>query len=414
MALGSPTGFLTPGYTELIEEQLYLGAVSLGDLNVDGHLDAAFATGDVVFGNGDGTFTPGGRFDYGHASAVRIAEFTSDGMPDILAAKASGGVWALANDRGDVNQPPAVDAGPDVSVEYSTTQGEGCSFRIGADAIDPDAHALTYEWRRDGTLIGTDTTLWVCGREVQSGSYVYSVTVRDARGGITSDSMNVTILPTKEIVLWTSHNATSQGNWSVVADATAAGGATARDANLGAPKVTPSRANPTSYLALRFIADPTQTYKLWVRLKADGNSYANDSIWVQFTGATDVSGNPRYRFGSTDGLGVNLEECSGCRVSGWGWEDDGWGAANRNGVRLRFPGGPDGGEQYLLIQTREERRIGRSDCALSGEVSDRGTGGGEERHDHSRANRFLVLMERVVPLRMCRHSAMTTLSSLMR
>jgi hypothetical protein len=38
-------------------------------------------------------------------------------------------------------------------------------------------------------------------------------------------------------------------------------------------------------------------------------------------------------------------------VSGWGWEDDGWGAAGRNGVTLRFP---DGGRQDILIQTRED------------------------------------------------------------
>ena len=38
-------------------------------------------------------------------------------------------------------------------------------------------------------------------------------------------------------------------------------------------------------------------------------------------------------------------------MSGWGWEDDGWGAFNKNGVLLRFP---DGGPQTLWIQTRED------------------------------------------------------------
>jgi len=41
----------------------------------------------------------------------------------------------------------------------------------------------------------------------------------------------------------------------------------------------------------------------------------------------------------------------GCGISGWGWEDDGWGAVNRNGVLLRFP---DGGGQRLRIQIRED------------------------------------------------------------
>ena len=48
---------------------------------------------------------------------------------------------------------------------------------------------------------------------------------------------------------------------------------------------------------------------------------------------------------------MNLEECSGCGESGWGWEDDGWGAVNRNGVTLRFP---DGGGQSIVIQQRED------------------------------------------------------------
>jgi hypothetical protein len=48
---------------------------------------------------------------------------------------------------------------------------------------------------------------------------------------------------------------------------------------------------------------------------------------------------------------VNLEECNGCGVSGWGWEDDSWGAQNRNGMLLRFP---EGGGQVVRIQVRED------------------------------------------------------------
>jgi hypothetical protein len=72
---------------------------------------------------------------------------------------------------------------------------------------------------------------------------------------------------------------------------------------------------------------------------------------VQFSGATDVAGAARYRIGTSSGLAVNLEECANCGISGWGWEDDGWGAVNTNGVRLRFP---HGGVQILQIQTRED------------------------------------------------------------
>ena len=50
------------------------------------------------------------------------------------------------------------------------------------------------------------------------------------------------------------------------------------------------------------------------------------------------------------GLTVSLEECLNCGVSGWGWEDDGYGTLNKNGVLLRFDPGP----QTIVIQTRED------------------------------------------------------------
>jgi hypothetical protein len=141
------------------------------------------------------------------------------------------------------------------------------------------------------------------------------------------------------------------GAWQLVADPTAAAGYRAWHPNHGALKQVEPLANPTDYFDLAFLADPTQTYKLWIRLKAEGDNWANDSVFVQFTGAKDVAGHAIYEIGTASALAVNLEECSNCGVSGWGWEDDGWGAANRNGTTLRFPGG---GPQTIRIQTRED------------------------------------------------------------
>jgi len=121
--------------------------------------------------------------------------------------------------------------------------------------------------------------------------------------------------------------------------------------NANAPKVTVPLAQPPSYAEVPFIADPTKTYKLWVRLKSQNNAAGNDSIWLQFSGAATASGQASYRIGTTGALPVNLEECSGCGLSNWGWEDDGWGAVNRNGTLLRFP---SGGAQRLRIQVRED------------------------------------------------------------
>jgi hypothetical protein len=74
-------------------------------------------------------------------------------------------------------------------------------------------------------------------------------------------------------------------------------------------------------------------------------------VWVQFSGAAGSAGTPAYGIGTAAALPVNLEECSGCGLSGWGWEDDGWGAVDQHGTTLRFPAG---GRQRLRIQTRED------------------------------------------------------------
>ena len=80
--------------------------------------------------------------------------------------------------------------------------------------------------------------------------------------------------------------------------------------------------------------DPTLTYKLWLRLKAEANNWANDSVFVQFDVGVDASGTPVYQIGSTSALSVNLEECVNCGVSGWSWRDD---ASGAKGTRQRRP-----------------------------------------------------------------------------
>jgi hypothetical protein len=188
------------------------------------------------------------------------------------------------------------------------------------------------------------------------GTYPFLLTVRDGRGGVVTRTVTLTILPGKEVVVYAvdltgDDDVWHTGSWTQVSDPSGAGGFRAFDPDRGAPKGTAPAAGPASAIRIKFTPDPTQTYKLWVRLKAERNAWSNDSVWVQFSGSTDSSGRAVYRMGTTSGLAVNLEECSGCGESGWGWEDDGWGAVNRNGVTLRFP---DGGRQEILIQTRED------------------------------------------------------------
>ena len=319
----------------------------LGDLNDDGQVDAAFQSGDVMFGNRDGTSfsaaastTVSGRF--------AVAEFTGDGLPDIIASAASG-IVVLANTRSHTNHAPTVSAGPDATLPFSATQGEDCAS-ITAAAADVDSHALTFDWRRDGTFVSDRPSVTLCG--LVPGSYLFTVTVRDGRGGVATDSVRSRSRRSRRSSCgprWP-----GPGDWSLVEDATAAGGLRAFDPNLGAPKVTAPPAPPASYLALRFFADPTQTYKLWIRLKAVANSWANDSVWVQFSGATDVAGVQKFQIDTTSGLAVNLEECSGCGVSGGAGKTTA--GARRTPMACCFGSAdtPDRRSASILIQTRED------------------------------------------------------------
>ena len=189
---------------------------------------------------------------------------------------------------------------------------------------------------------------------MEPGQHEIFVEVSDGRGGTATGSIVITILPEKEIVLHVGDagwDTTAHGNWQIVGDQSAAGGKALHDLNAGMPKVTAPSATPANYVDVGFAADSTQTYKLWVRLKADADSWSNDSIWLQFTNAVDSAGRS-IAPGAASGIEVNLEECSGCGVAGWGWRDEAWGQRDVVGVlTVRFT---QSGWQHVRIQTRED------------------------------------------------------------
>jgi hypothetical protein len=322
--------------------------IDIGDFDADGHLDVLTTEGEVLLGRGDGTFElalfdPG---DPGFTMRARFADYDGDGLLDIVTGSLDFISIGL-NQRKDTNLPPTVQA-DDETAQYEA-QGEENSY-LSASGSDPDLHQLTYEWRtEDGTLVGRTTVFhpWF----MPSGQHKLTVTAYDGRGGQASDTMIYTVLPYKEIVVHAVNAWPLGGAWRLEQDPSAADGRRVRHPNAGAPKLDAALASPVNYVEFLFPADPTQTYKLWIRGKADGNSWANDSVHIQFSDAVDVNGNPVAPMGSTSALVFNLEECSGCGVSGWGWEDDGWGARDRPGILVRFP---TGGRQRIRLQTRED------------------------------------------------------------
>jgi hypothetical protein len=152
-----------------------------------------------------------------------------------------------------------------------------------------------------------------------------------------------------DVILRPGSGATVSGAWAVVSDASAAGGKAVRDLDTGAPKLTEALAQPANYFEQTFTADAGVPYRLWIRGRAQNNYWGNDSVFVQFDGTME-GGAAAYRIGSTSALRVNLEDCSGCGLAGWGWQDTGWGAGVL-GPEVVFA---TTGSQRIRMQTRED------------------------------------------------------------
>jgi hypothetical protein len=67
-------------------------------------------------------------------------------------------------------------------------------------------------------------------------------------------------------------------------------------------------------------------------------------VFVQFSNST------QYPIGTTSGADVNLEDCSGCGVQGWGWQDNAWGP----GVQAQTITFSTAGPKTIRVQTRED------------------------------------------------------------
>src|SRR5688500_11774956 len=83
---------------------------------------------------------------------------------------------------------------------------------------------------------------------------------------------------------------TRAGKWVVTTDSSASGGGmTMRHPDGGAAKITTAAASPANYFEVTFSATAGVPYKLEMLGKADQNSWANDSVFVQFSGTVTAS-----------------------------------------------------------------------------------------------------------------------------
>jgi hypothetical protein len=232
---------------------------------------------------------------------------------------------------------------------------------MAAEAIDADGSITKVEFFANGTRIGTRLAApWsLAWTNVTAGNYTITATATDNRGAVTvSAAVTVAVaspisgapgIGSTEVILY-AKNAVSSGGWTVTSDATAAGGARLQNPNAGAAKISTPLASPARYFEMTFDAEAGIGYRLWMRGKAASNHWANDSVYVQFDGSVDRFGAPLYRIGTTSATTYTLEDCTSCGVSGWGWQDNGFGAGVLGPLVYFAKSGP----QRMRVQVRED------------------------------------------------------------
>jgi hypothetical protein len=245
-----------------------------------------------------------------------------------------------------VAPPPNV--APTVSLSSplgGSTMAVGAAVQVTAEAHDVDGVVARVDFFANGALIGSsDGPAFATTWSIPSpGEYAFSAIAVDDRGASAASS-TATVSTESEIVLYASQVAKMAGNYALTANAAAAGGYILANRDDNAAKVPSPLASPASYAEFSFYAQAGRPYHLWLRGYAHGNDPYNDSAYVQFDGASDA------RIGSTSARTVNLEDCGGCGLSGWAWQDDGWGVGVL-GAPIYFE---RTGLQTLRIQPRED------------------------------------------------------------
>ncbi|MCL4811506.1 MAG: hypothetical protein KJ061_03425 [Vicinamibacteraceae bacterium] len=153
----------------------------------------------------------------------------------------------------------------------------------------------------------------------------------------------------EDIVIHARRATALAGAWSLVPDDSAAGGARVESANAGLTIKKPL-ASPAHYFEVTFTAQAGVEYRVWLRGLALNDRANNDSAFLQFTDSVAATGAAAWRIGSTSALTYTLSECRSCPLSGWGWEDTGFGTGVL-GPTVRFA---TGGTKRLRVQVRED------------------------------------------------------------
>ena len=151
-----------------------------------------------------------------------------------------------------------------------------------------------------------------------------------------------------DIVLTASDFRVSGSRWRVVSDGSAAGGLALENPDWNEPKRDTAYLTPAHNVEATFRAAAGVPYRVWVRMRAAGDSWSNDSVFVQFSGSVTSTGAATHRIGTASAMTAFLEDGSGAGLAGWGWADNVYGGT---ATPIYFNSDAD---QRILIQQRED------------------------------------------------------------
>ncbi|MEN3332501.1 MAG: hypothetical protein V7641_1866 [Blastocatellia bacterium] len=245
------------------------------------------------------------------------------------------------------NQPPQV------SVAATPVSGTApLNVTFASNATDADGSIVSYNWNfGDGQTASGPAPSHLYQ---SAGNFTAQLLVTDNGGATAVASIVISVTtsanPPVTAVLYASEAPVRVGNWQVVADATAAGGARLWNPDLGVSKFNTASATPANYFEMTFNAQANTAYHLWMRGKAQNDSPYNDSVHVQFSDSVTASGAAIFRINTTDSTVMNLEDDLNIGVKNWGWQDNGWGVGVM-GPNLYFA---TTGTHTLRVQVRED------------------------------------------------------------
>src|SRR5262249_48184891 len=155
---------------------------------------------------------------------------------------------------------------------------------------------------------------------------------------------------TTDVVLYATDAANLRGNWSRIADASAAGGQLLASADYGWSNTGGPAVSPANSVDFTFSAPSATAYHVWLRMRAANHSKFNDSVYLPFSDAVDAAGAAVFAIGTRSGVTVNLApDNSNSGLAGWGWQDGAYWLTQPKTVRFATTG-----SHTLRIQTRED------------------------------------------------------------